>query len=306
MQRPSVAETNHTIQMRSLSPQVLLNGVLLRNCRCNKYRTSDAACLDYVLIPTPSDTLKVSNNGRALLSSRFISTASPSQAQVSRPKRSAARRSYSIQPLFDEESDDERARNSEVRTRRRQAQAQISDTSDFEDTADSGSSSDEVSEVDSSDGHSIGSSGELSEEEVATTKKRRSATQVIGGPPQTTKKTSSNKTMKKLISYRDKGLDLTLPPLSDIKDIFTDLTGNALTLDFGDAVQKLGSRPLRVATMCSGTESPLVAIQMVGEALKECSDLNLQIEHLFSVEIVPFKQAYIERNFHPSIIFSGY
>ena len=30
---------------------------------------------------------------------------------------------------------------------------------------------------------------------------------------------------------------------------------------------------------------------------------NLSYEHLFSVEIAPFKQAYIERNFHPPCIF---
>lgn len=31
--------------------------------------------------------------------------------------------------------------------------------------------------------------------------------------------------------------------------------------------------------------------------------LDLRISHLFSCEIVPFKQAYIERNFRPPIIF---
>lgn len=30
---------------------------------------------------------------------------------------------------------------------------------------------------------------------------------------------------------------------------------------------------------------------------------SLQVEHQFSAEIVPFKQAYIERNFHPKILF---
>ena len=31
--------------------------------------------------------------------------------------------------------------------------------------------------------------------------------------------------------------------------------------------------------------------------------ISLNIDHIFSAEIVPFKQAYIERNFHPKIIF---
>ena len=38
-------------------------------------------------------------------------------------------------------------------------------------------------------------------------------------------------------------------------------------------------------------------------ALKEHHGLKLNIDHVFSAEIVPFKQAYIERNFHPKIIF---
>jgi hypothetical protein len=40
----------------------------------------------------------------------------------------------------------------------------------------------------------------------------------------------------------------------------------------------------------------------------DCSDNNtpvcfLQLEHVFSCEIEPFKQGYIERNFHPPLLF---
>ena len=56
--------------------------------------------------------------------------------------------------------------------------------------------------------------------------------------------------------------------------------------------------PLRVATMCSGTESPLLALQMFGTALG-----TPFFEHVFSCEIEPFKQAYIERNFQPKLLF---
>lgn len=31
--------------------------------------------------------------------------------------------------------------------------------------------------------------------------------------------------------------------------------------------------------------------------------MTFTFRHLFSAEIVPFKQAYIERNFHPRVIF---
>ena len=55
--------------------------------------------------------------------------------------------------------------------------------------------------------------------------------------------------------------------------------------------------------MCSGTESPLLALEMVRDALRSMSLGTIEVEHLFSAEIVPYKQAYIERNFAPPIIF---
>jgi hypothetical protein len=86
-------------------------------------------------------------------------------------------------------------------------------------------------------------------------------------------------------------------------------------------VEKLNGRKLRVATMCSyvqpvlhsspilikfpcsGTESPLLALNMIAKAIKEQHDLTLSFDHVFSCEIEPFKQAYIERNFSPPILF---
>lgn len=99
-----------------------------------------------------------------------------------------------------------------------------------------------------------------------------------------------------------RGLDTSLPPLSRIDSIFADITAKALTLGLDKALEK-NPKPLRVATMCSGTESPLLALEMVQDALKAAGAPDLKVEHLFSAEIVPYKQAYIERNFHPPIIF---
>ena len=65
----------------------------------------------------------------------------------------------------------------------------------------------------------------------------------------------------------------------------------------------LNGRSLRVATMCSGTESPILALDMIALAAKAHFDIDINIEHIFSCEIEPFKQAYIERNFHPPILF---
>lgn len=76
-------------------------------------------------------------------------------------------------------------------------------------------------------------------------------------------------------------------------------------------LQTMQDRPLKIATMCSGTESPVLALDMLAnsmeEWLSEQKDDNalstIQIEHVFSCEIEPFKQAYIERNFQPPLLF---
>ncbi|KAG8925515.1 hypothetical protein FRC02_009614 [Tulasnella sp. 418] len=72
---------------------------------------------------------------------------------------------------------------------------------------------------------------------------------------------------------------------------------------FIKVAKALNGRKLRVATMCSGTESPLLALDLICRTLKRDHGVKLDIEHVFSCEIVPWKQAYIERNFHPPILF---
>lgn len=53
----------------------------------------------------------------------------------------------------------------------------------------------------------------------------------------------------------------------------------------------------------SGTESPLLALGMIAKSVKQRHDVTFGFEHVFSCEIEPFKQAYIERNFAPPILF---
>ena len=55
--------------------------------------------------------------------------------------------------------------------------------------------------------------------------------------------------------------------------------------------------------MCSGTESPLLALDLICKALHEQTGETINVEHVFSCEIEPFKQAYIERNFAPPLLF---
>ncbi|KAG8830660.1 hypothetical protein FRC17_004520 [Serendipita sp. 399] len=106
--------------------------------------------------------------------------------------------------------------------------------------------------------------------------------------------------------------DLKLPPLSEIPAIFKDIVSrNPKLRDVAELLQQHkdrngANRKLRVGTMCSGTESPLLALQMISESMEldeKMEGKNLEVEHIFSCEIEPYKQAYIERNFRPPILF---
>jgi hypothetical protein len=115
-----------------------------------------------------------------------------------------------------------------------------------------------------------------------------------------------------------------LEVISEPQAMFDDMIGSKLTQNGENSeiliplVKALMNRTLRVATMCSGTESPILALDMLQKSIrKHCSthlsdemdklgidvDKVFQIEHIFSCEIEPFKQAYIERNFHPPLLF---
>ena len=122
------------------------------------------------------------------------------------------------------------------------------------------------------------------------------------------------------------GIDL--PIIIEPQDMFDDmihkqLTDNGTDLSILLPIIRLQHRKIRIATMCSGTESPILALDMLQKSIndfildhkkkyeEECDvDFDqpegfhaLQLEHVFSCEIEPFKQAYIERNFNPPILF---
>jgi hypothetical protein len=92
-----------------------------------------------------------------------------------------------------------------------------------------------------------------------------------------------------------------LPPIHEIPSMFADIVSRVD--DLADVARFVQGRKLRVATMCSGTESPLLALEQISRALQGQHGVKLDIEHVFSCEIEPFKQAYIERNFKPPLLF---
>ncbi|KAK1574676.1 uncharacterized protein LY79DRAFT_523450 [Colletotrichum navitas] len=84
------------------------------------------------------------------------------------------------------------------------------------------------------------------------------------------------------------------------RDSFSIVFNRALKLGF-DKVAEEGGVAFRVATMCSGTDGPILALREFAEAATGRGYLGvLRYDHVFSVEIDPFKQAFIERNSPPS------
>ncbi|SPO47219.1 uncharacterized protein PSANT_04907 [Moesziomyces antarcticus] len=102
-------------------------------------------------------------------------------------------------------------------------------------------------------------------------------------------------------TMKEKAAENLYPPIHDLADIFGDMVKRAPAIL--QLAQTLDGRPLRVATMCSGTESPLLALELMCRAIHEQHGIRINVHHVFSCEIEPFKQAYIERNFSPPILF---
>lgn len=238
---------------------------------------------------------------------------------LSRPRRSITRRSYVPEPLSDEESDHELVTSRHTTRPQSRAKSRLStarkalpdaDASDFEMSGESAASSTDAGEpTESEDDTSVGAASS-DEENVSQRNRKPSRPQKStqsssrgankGGSAKATSKNMTKLHGRGKVSNR---LNLDLPPLSSVDEIFQDLTERSLALGLDKVLEHLHGRPLRVATMCSGTESPLLALQKVEDVLKAQSGHTLNVEHVFSAEIEPYKQAYIERNFNPPIIF---
>ena len=192
-------------------------------------------------------------------------------------------------------------------------------SSDYGNNTSASASTLDVSSTEGTDSSLPEQATDTASEEHVTSKQRKRGKKAAGpstagaGKPQNGgmskgKLQGSSANMAKILNRPKeaaKGLDATLPPISEIDDIFADIVKKALPLGLTQALDSLNGRPIRVATMCSGTESPILALKMVQDALKSQSGSAppLEFKHLFSAEIVAYKQAYIERNFNPPILF---
>jgi hypothetical protein len=94
------------------------------------------------------------------------------------------------------------------------------------------------------------------------------------------------------------GLDTSLPPIYDVREMMEDMVQR---LDPA-ALQGTGCT-LKVATLCSGTEAPLFALNMILDALQAKGSGGIfKVEHKFSCEIEPYKQGFISRNTPPGTL----
>ncbi|KAE9990533.1 hypothetical protein EG327_001297 [Venturia inaequalis] len=126
---------------------------------------------------------------------------------------------------------------------------------------------------------------------------------------------------------RGNSLNLSSAPFSDIHDMFLDIIKKASLENLHEGVtddrsghehkpgepphsgaldamlQHFGGRSLQVATMCSGSESPILALRLIQQSLTQAGKTPFEFDHVLSAENDPFKQAYIQRNFSPPLLF---
>ncbi|WPH00344.1 Hypothetical protein R9X50_00316900 [Acrodontium crateriforme] len=224
-----------------------------------------------------------------------------------RLRRGTSRRSYAL-ALFSDDSEDELFSKPKPKKSRTKSDCSGSEFGSNVISDSGGESETEIEEMFSGEESSHDpSEPETDLDDAPPTPKKSSNPAKKAQTPlnvsRPTGKTSTHMMENLLKGSTSKGLDLNLPPLSNIPDIFSDITTKGIKNGLVDVVNHLGNRPLKVGTMCSGTESPLLALSMIQESLATLCGQSFAIEHLYSAEIVPFKQAYIERNFKPPIIF---
>ncbi|KAH0420484.1 hypothetical protein CcaCcLH18_13996 [Colletotrichum camelliae] len=84
------------------------------------------------------------------------------------------------------------------------------------------------------------------------------------------------------------------------RDAFPLILDKALNCGLSEVLEKRGVA-FTIGTMCSGTDAPIMALQEFTDGLTALGlGGTLRYEHVFSVEIEPFKQAFIDRNARPT------
>lgn len=253
-----------------------------------------------------------------------LPTVDRAPTESKRPERNVKRASFAPVAALSDASDDDLGRHATQPSRKPKGKKSPGRSpSVFDaDFVSSESSMDDFSEAATSEDSPMPSEGEQSEDDVVPKSKIKKAPKscVPKATASSTKTPSASKnkmnrsgatgTKKNMINLtkgraaadHGNGLDLSLPPLHDNMAIFQDMTARAMGMGLADAAQNFNQQPLKVATMCSGTEAPVLALMRIQEHLKSVG-VTFHFEHIFSAEIEPFKQAYIQRNFNPPLLF---
>ena len=95
-------------------------------------------------------------------------------------------------------------------------------------------------------------------------------------------------------------IDTSLPPISDVREMFEDMVKRVNPSALAGTPIKLS-----VATICSGTDAPIIALSLIQDAMQAMGHgAGFEFAHLFSCEIEPAKQGFIRRNLpHTTVIF---
>lgn len=99
------------------------------------------------------------------------------------------------------------------------------------------------------------------------------------------------------------GPEVTLKPLSNLREIIQDLlhcAKNGGLQRFVDANSKFY---IRVGTLCSGTDAPLHVLNLFGMLKNANGDPVFTTINKFACEIEPFKQGFLLRNSKPELLF---
>lgn len=99
------------------------------------------------------------------------------------------------------------------------------------------------------------------------------------------------------------GPDLTLKPLSNLREIIQDLLHSAKSGGLQHFVDANSKFYIRVGTLCSGTDAPLHVLSLFGMLKNTNGDQVFTTINKFACEIEPFKQGFLLRNSKPELLF---
>lgn len=99
------------------------------------------------------------------------------------------------------------------------------------------------------------------------------------------------------------GPDLTLKPLSNLRDIIRDLLESAKKGGLHHFVNFDQRFYIRVGTLCSGTDAPLHVLNLFSMLKNGDGNQVFTTINKFACEIEPFKQGFLMRNSKPELLF---